>query len=351
MHKRRRRNQVLSKSNTEKKVLIKNGYYFILNIIIAIVPIIYDTLIFLFGKAWGLQIEDEFGKTINTPLGVFIKILVNAIVIVAIIWYNIASHHKGSTISKGELDRLIDEKEGIRAKNQLFSKILHSTKKICTSKYDTLISAIKSSEDRSLRSIKIVTDPNKQIKSIIENLLSCVANITNAEESSLRARVAFRLRNNEWTWVSGYASNGYFNIENLTKAKNSTFNSVTRNDSLRENFIFFNKKSVAVDNNKYVYEPIRDYEGETFEEKSAITDGSILAKSIFIGDSYTNAFAEMAIFIDTTDENFFVIDDTKENVRKVKNLFKNEIFSNFEERLKIELALLYIKNIKENGCK
>lgn len=339
----------MSKNDTEKKVLIKKGYYFILNIIIAVVPLIYDTFIPLFGKAWGLQIEDELGNTVNTPLGTFVKILVNVIVIIAIIWYNVASHRKGSTISKTELDNLIEEKEGLRGKNQLFSKILISTKKICSSKYDTLLSTIKESEDKGYRSIRVISNPNKQIKSIVENLLSCVADITSVGESSLRARVAYRLKDSEWTWISGYASNGYFNIENLIAAKNSTFNSVTRNDSLREDFVFFNKKSLAVKNNKYVYEPNRDFDGGVFDEKQPITDGSILAKSLFVGDNYSNAFAEMAIFIDTTDDNFFVADDAKESVRKVKNLFKNEVFYNFEERLKIELALLYIKSIKENS--
>lgn len=344
-----RGDQVLQKNHTEKKVLIKKGYFYILNIIIAIIPIIYDTVVPLFGQAWGLQVKDECGEIIETDLGTFVKIFLNIVVIIAIIWYNIASHRKGSTIAKSDLDKLIVEKEGLKARSQLFSKIMHSTKKICSSKYDTLLLKIKESDDRTLRSIKIVSNPNKQIKSIVENLICCVADITSVEESILRARVAYRLKDGEWMWVSGYASNGYFNIENLMAEKYSTFNIVTRNDSLRENFIFFNRKSVAVEKNKYVFEPNRDFEGETVDEKTTISDGSILAKSLFVGDNYVNAFAEMAIFIDTTDDNFFVTDETKENIRKVKGLFKNEIFSNFEERLKIELALLYIKHIKENN--
>ena len=50
----------------------------------------------------------------------------------------------------------------------------------------------------------------------------------------------------------------------------------------------------------------------------------------------------MVIFIDTTDDCFFTKDDAKDNVRSIKKLLKHEIFETFEERLKIELALLYI---------
>ncbi len=339
----------MRKKYTEKKVLIKDGYYFILNIIIAIVPIVYETIMPLFGQAWGLQAKDELGNITDTSLGTFVKIVLNIIVIIAIVWYNVASHRKGSTISKSELDKLIVEKEVLNARNQLFSKILHSTKKICFSKADTLLSIIRDSDEKTLRSIKIVSNPNKQIKSIIENLITCVADITSVEEGSIRTRVAYRLKNEEWKWISGYSSNGYFNIENLIAEKYSTFNSITRKDSHRENFIFFNRKSVAVENNKYVFEPNRDFEGENSNKKDAISDGSILAKSLFVGENYTNAFAEMAIFIDTTDDNIFVTEETKENIKKVKILFKNEIFTNFEERLKIELALLYIKHNKEKN--
>lgn len=85
-------------SKNKEKVLIKKNYYFILNIIIAIVPVIYDTFLPIFGQAWGLQVEDETGSIIATSLGVFVKILLNLIVIGAILWYNIAAEHRGETI-------------------------------------------------------------------------------------------------------------------------------------------------------------------------------------------------------------------------------------------------------------
>ncbi len=174
-------------------------------------------------------------------------------------------------------------------------------------------------------------------------MISCVADLTGQEEGSLRTRVAYNIKGKTWDWIPGYASTGYFDIPNLLAENDSTFNCITRKDSMRENFIFFNKKSVASQKRKYVCEPIRDYEAKTQAEET-LTDGSILAKSLFIGDNYRDPYVEMAIFIDTTDENFLVKDETSANLRKIKNHFKDKIFKDFEQRLKIELALLYIRS-------
>ena len=120
---------------------------------------------------------------------------------------------------------------------------------------------------------------------------------------------------------------------------------MTRTDAFRENFVFFNKKSVAFKKEKYEYEPFRDIESETYTEGDLVTDGSIMAKSLYVGDTALTAFAEMAIFIDTTDDCLLIKDDSKESLRKAKGLLKNEVFSNFEERLKVELALLYLSSL------
>ena len=87
-------------------------------------------------------------------------------------------------------------------------------------------------------------------------------------------------------------------------------------------------------------------EGETLADDEIIVDGSILAKSLYVGDNSLSAFAEMAIFIDTTDDCFLVKDESKDAIRKAKSFFKDHIFANFEERLKIELALLYLRSLR-----
>lgn len=208
-----------------------------------------------------------------------------------------------------------------------------------------MLALIKEIQSKGLQPIEVISNPDKQLKAIIEKMISCVANVTSIDESCLRTRVAYRFQNGDWKWLTGYESNGYFNIPNLQSAKKSTFNCVTRTDEYRENFIFFNKKSVAVKKQKYVYEPFRDIEGETYNEGDAITEGSILAKSLYVGDASSTAFAEMAIFIDTTDDGLLLKDDSRESLRRARRLLKNEVFSNFEERIKIELALLYLSSL------
>ena len=125
-------------SKSKEKVLVKKNYYFILNILIAIVPVVYETILPVFGLAWGLQVRDETGSIVATNLGVFVKVLLNLIVIGAILWYNIAAARRGETITKADLDQLIEEKEGLRGLNQLSYKLLRSTFKICSSKYDIM---------------------------------------------------------------------------------------------------------------------------------------------------------------------------------------------------------------------
>lgn len=339
----------MSKNANDNNVLVKKNYYFILNIFAAIIPKIYEKLLIpWFGTTLKLQTTKN-DALVLTDLGIFIEWVLNILVIIFIIWYNVASAKKGTTINKSELDKLINEREGLNGSNQMLRKILHSTYKTCSSKYDTLLAKIKEIDVKtSQRPIKIISDPCKQLKSIIEHMVSCVANVTDVEESSLRTRVAYRLKGSNWEWITGYSSNGYFNIENLSNTTNTTFNRITKTDSSRENFIFYNKKSVAVKAGKYVFEPYRDFDGDTITEDTVISDGSILAKSLFVGDNCLNIFAEMVIFIDTTDDCFFTKDDAKDNVRSIKKLLKHEIFETFEERLKIELALLYIGCFERN---
>ena len=332
-------------SKNKDNVLVKKNYYYILNILIAVVPIVYEIFLPLFGKRLGLQLISEAGTLIATNRGKVVEILVNVAVIVFIVWYNLAAEHRGHAITKLELDKLINDKEGLQGFKLLYSNILLSTFKICTSKYDTLLALIKETQANGTKPVEIVSDPRKQIKAIIEKITFCVATVTNVDESQLRTRVAYRFQNGEWTWLSGYASSGYFNIQNLQAVRRSTFNCVTRKDDCRENFIFFNKKSVAVKKEKYVYEPFRDIESDTYAFGEPVTEGSILAKSLFVGDTSSSAYAEMAIFIDTTDDCLLIKDDSKEALRGACGLLKNEIFANFEERLKIELALLYLKSL------
>ena len=301
-----------------------------------------------FGEAFRLQTLKN-DSLVLTDLGIFVEWSLNIIVVILIVWYNVASARNGTTINKSEIDKLISEKEGLKGTNQLLTKLLHSTYKTCSSKYDTLLSKIKEIDSKtSQRPIKIISNPCKQLKSIIDNMVSCVAYVTDVEESSLRTRVAYRLKGGEWDWIPGYSSNGYFNIENLSKTKNTTFNHITKTDSNRENFIFFNRKSIAEKAGKYVFEPFRDFDSNTTRDDSSITDGSILAKSLFIGDNCLNMFAEMAIFIDTTDDCLFTNDDSKDNIRSIKKLLRHKVLENFEERLKIELALLYINCLDKN---
>ena len=339
----------MSKDAKDNNVLVKKNYYFVLNIFAAIIPRIYEKMIIpWFGTILKLQTKQN-DVLVLTDLGIFIEWFLNILVVVFIVWYNIASAKKGTSINKSELDKLINEREGLNGSNQLLRKILHSTYKTCSSKYDTLLTKIKELDAKaSQRPIKIVSNPCKQLKSIIEHMVSCVAKVTNVEESALRTRVAYRLKGGNWEWITGYSSNGYFNIENLSNTANSTFNHITKTDSSRESFIFFNKKSIAVKAGKYVFEPYRDFDGDTLTEDTAISEGSILAKSLFVGDNCLNMFAEMVIFIDTTDDYFLTKDDAKDNVRSIKKLLKHEIFETFEERLKIELALLYISCFDKN---
>ena len=47
----------------------------------------------------------------------------------------------------------------------------------------------------------------------------------------------------------------------------------------------------------------------------------------------------------------FINNDTRENVRNIKKLLKHEVFETFEERLKTELALLYINSFDKKIIK
>lgn len=335
---------VSKKTNDDTVVLYKNSYY-VLNAIILIFPLVSDALLSIFGvNEWAVVINGR-----NIPLGKIILIALILIAIIAAIVYNRISYKQGQSINREKFNELIQETNRVTALNQILSKVQNSINIICLSKYETLINEIQRLEHgKSIRPKAIISNPRKQLKSIISQIVSCVASVSDLNENQFNVRVAYKFKDQEWEWIDGYSPTGFFNIENLLNTENTTFNHITRTDDHRENFIFFNRKSLAKENKKYVYEPYKDIEGDDIEAAELSTDGSILAKSIFIGNNIKDIFAEMSIFIDTTDDNLIIKSDSKEEIRNAKYILKNDIFKVYEERLKIELALLYLEHKKQN---
>lgn len=307
---------------------------------------ICDVLNALYGESWVIHYTNSANVPSVFPVGrVMVAVLLLVAVIVAI-GYNLTASRQGDTINLDEVADVVAEAERLSANNSILSQVQLSTNKICSSKYDTLLTEIREIENGAkYYPSKIISNPAKQLKAIISQMLECIASISDLQENQLRIHVAYKFKNGKWHWIDGYASQGFFSIENLSADENTTFSHVTRTDAHREDFIFFNKKSVAVRNSKYVYEPHRDFDGATLTDPNELNDGSILAKSIFIGDRSTEVFAELVIFIDTTDGLFILKDDSR--AKYAKQQFKDKIFSVYEERLKIELALLYLDNLKK----
>ena len=103
----------MSKNANDNNVLVKKNYYFILNIFAAIIPKIYEKLLIpWFGTTLKLQTTKN-DALVLTDLGIFIEWVLNILVIIFIIWYNVASAKKGTTINKSELDKLINERDFI----------------------------------------------------------------------------------------------------------------------------------------------------------------------------------------------------------------------------------------------
>lgn len=260
-------------------------------------------------------------------------------------------------ISKGSL--IFDEKRNNDIQN-LENKLLeqeeskmvlcnlnNSSNEICKNKLSTLLKRIGYfiSNRREIPP-DIISDPQKQLESLAEELTRCLAVILDFQErkyiTDLFTSIIYRFpqeKGAKWQWAT---SERGLSISDLLKEYDteqmSTFQYLLKS---KRHSIFKNSKQLAYENNQYV----PDNEDE-YDEHNRLK-GSIACYQFEIKNN-NKVIIEFVITITSYGQQFLPgIDDQDEQVQNISHNLSKVILPNYTVRAKIELCLLYLKYLNE----
>jgi len=226
----------------------------------------------------------------------------------------------------GSILRTLADRKDLKKKSsghyilrQLIDK-LHNAKLIKLDRYTKGV--FTDSADFDFESI---VSPKDQIHTLLENIRSMVSGLSDTEESKIGLSILYH-DGKKWSWLDKINIDDDLSIDNIFNNPNSTVRHIIDE---RKQCIFWPEKRVGMEQNAFV--PSQIDERYNFF-------GSIYCKDISIKDTNGNDFIK-AILSVTTYGNLIC----KQNDKNEKSRFIEDIMSEFELRLKVELCLLKMK--------
>lgn len=312
----------MNNNNTNNKKSVSK-YSTIVDITVSAAPSIIFSIVFpYYGEKWGLLNNNTI-----TPLGVAVCVIYIILLAALIIGYNIISHKNDDTISEYELNNLKNERNVYNANYRILLRVLEYSDDVCNSKLKTLKSEIKKHRNSPQNKYPtIISNPQKQLDEILRKLLDCVTEIINMPKHSINYDVAIKLGNSDWKWLSGFEPNEGVPISKIN-VEGSLFRKLVTSTDKHTSLLFYNKKSFAINKGYYIVLSTDQ------DENGNIIDGSIIAKHIFVGESYSDKWIELAIFISSQNNEFFIKDTElikeTDGISSAKKKFKRTHFFTF----------------------
>ena len=133
----------------------------------------------------------------------------------------------------------------------------------------------------------------------------------------------------ELRWIDQQEIQQCMQLKQLRNNRNTTFYKIYSGQS---NFLFFNDKANAAKENKYVFDK-KDHRYHDI--------GSIICDDIAVEDE-DGKIARIILTISTYGYKFTNNDD-EETLGNMSEIIEEVILQQFEKRIRIELALLYVK--------
>ncbi len=177
-----------------------------------------------------------------------------------------------------------------------------------------------------------ITKPREQINSLLENIQVTLSQIFGLDRDKISVSVLYQSpESDEWEVLDSININNELDIDELINNPNTTLRQVIDRKS---NSIFLPDKRVAHTRKQYVYAPL----DEQFENI-----GSIFCSDISVGSDKKRMNAIISI---STYGKQLCLETDKDAIHKIQNI----IIPTFESRLRLELALFYIKEILNPQC-
>lgn len=220
---------------------------------------------------------------------------------------------------------------------------------ICESKLSTLVNEVDHFiSDRNAELPMIISDPKKQLDALANELSICLANLLKFQErrhvTDLFTSIIYKFpqeNDKEWHWATTERG---LSISDLTTPQGDRISTFQYLLNCKGHSVFKNSKQAAYDDNQY----IPDTE-DVYDEERRLK-GSIACFQIKVNKN-NKTIIEFVVTIASYDQQFVQgANDGDEIVQNVRHNLEKVVLPNYFIRAKIELCLLYIKQLKEKNA-
>ena len=317
-----------------KKVADCLNEHWIWKTIILFLPSIYFPF---FVKYYGvsLKLVDAKSKNELTSIGTRIAIALY----VAVLGINILSNYK----TKKDKEKDLEHEEMIQAfKNDIqvyqntmgvYLRLMDVIGNICDDKFGSIRNYINDSLEKGTfnKPFNETIYPENQLKSIAKEMKLCISEMTNAPFNSISISMAydFPVKKSAMYWIDQREVDSCMTLGQLKKNKETAFYKIYSEES---NFLFFNDKSKAAKEHSYFFDK-KDHKYRDI--------GSIICDEISIQDE-EGKIARIILTISTYGHKFTDSED-EQVLENMSELIEEVILQQFEKRIKIELAFLFVK--------
>lgn len=178
-----------------------------------------------------------------------------------------------------------------------------------------------------------LTQPDMQIQSILEAICHCFYKITSIDMEDMAVTLAYQL-DGKWNWSCGSDTTDGLSLDELTTNPKTTFHKLIYGP---DKFLFYNSKKEAADLLCYVYDNKDSKQGQI---------GSIICKEIYVGkheEKYIIAVLSISTYGKQLVKSSYPKEEYDKKIANVKETINDVVFKQFEQRIILELSLLYIK--------
>lgn len=261
-----------------------------------------------------------------------------------VFFINVLSSYKSKKDKENELateNKYIEEIKNYKNEIDTFDNTLHVYRRllnfignICESKFNSICGYIDDSTKTGefKKPFNETVHPDEQLKSIAKELKKCLSEITKPPVGNITVSIAYQFPgiSKNFKWVDQQEIAQCMQLGALKKNLNTTFYKIFAGES---NFLFYNDKRLASDKGEYVFDN---------KDKRHHNVGSIICDEIAIENE--NGKIARAILTISTYGYKFTDNTDDETLRNMSQMIEEVILQQFEKRIRIELALLYVKN-------
>lgn len=305
--------------------------------IILFIPSIYMPVIV---KYSGEKLYLSFDNGELTLIGCIVTVIVYFIVLCV----NILSSYKAKrdkekdsekeASHKEEIDKYIDDIQGYANTLNVYGKLMNAIGNICELKLTTIGNYINSSllDGVFHKPFNETVNPQRQLREIAKEIRTCLSEITAPPFDNISVSMAYEFPtiNKATWWIDQQEIAQCMTLGKLKKNPNTTFYKVY---SGKSDFLFFNDKAKAAKENNYVFDNkdhrYHDIGSIICDEISIIQEDEKIARLILSISTYGYKFTDK---------------EEKDVIDNMSYMIEEVLLQQFEKRIRIELALLYIKD-------